>query len=44
MSAHNFDMICISETYLAPSIDINDGNLAIPEYIMYCLYHPSDVK
>ena len=44
MSAHNFSITCLSETYLTSSIDINDGNYAMPEYIMCRINHPSDVK
>ena len=41
---HDFDIICLSETYLTSTTDINDENLKIPGYIMYCVDHPSDVK
>ena len=34
-------LICLYETYIT---DINDENLKIPWYIMYCVDHPSDVK
>ena len=34
MSIHDFD-ICLSDTYLTSTIDINDENLKIPGYIMY---------
>ena len=37
-------MICLSETYLTSTTDINDENLKIPGYIMYHVDHPSDVK
>ena len=43
ISIHDFD-ICLSETYLTPTTDINDENLKIPGYIMYRIDHPSDVK
>ena len=43
ISIHDFD-ICLSETYLTPTTDINDENLKIPGYIMYRTDHPSDVK
>ena len=39
-----FDIICLSETYLKSTTDINDENLKIPVHIMYRLDHPSDVK
>ena len=44
ISIHDFDIICISETYLTSTIDINDENLKIPGYNMYHADHPSDVK
>ena len=37
-------LICLSETYLTSTTDINDENLKIPGYIMYRADHPSDVK
>ena len=43
-STHDFDIICLSETYLTSNTDINDGNLKIPGYIMYRVDHPSVVK
>ena len=44
ISIHDFDVICLSETYLTSTTDISDGNLKIPGYIMYRVDHPSDVK
>ena len=44
ISIHDFDIICISETYLTSTTDIDDKNLKIPGYIMYCADHPSAVK
>ena len=44
ISIRDFDIISLSETYLTSNTDINDGNLKIPGYIMYCVDHPSDVK
>ena len=44
ISIHDFDIICLTETYLTTTTDINDENLKIPGYIMYRVYHPSDVK
>ena len=44
ISIHDFDIICLSETYLTSTTDINDENLKIPGYIMYRADHPSDVK
>ena len=43
-SIHYFDIICLSETYLTFTTDINDKNLKIPGYIMYEVDHPSEVK
>ena len=44
ISIHDFGVICLSETYLTSTTDINDENLKIPGYIMYCIDHLSDVK
>ena len=44
ISTLDFDIICISETYLTSTTDIDDENLKIPGYIMYCADHPYDVK
>ena len=44
ISIHDFDIICLSGTYLTSTTDINDGNLKPPGYIMYRVDHPSDVK
>ena len=44
ISIHDFDIIGLSETYLAPTIDVNDGNLKTPGYITYRVDHASDVK
>ena len=44
ISIHDFDIICLSETYLTSTTDINDEDLKIPGYIMHCVDHPSDVK
>ena len=41
---HNFDIICLSESYLTSTTDINDENLKIPESIVYSVDHPSDVE
>ena len=37
-------IICLSETYLTSTADINDENLKIPGYIMHRVDHLSDVK
>ena len=44
ISIHNFDIICLSETYLKSTIDISNGNLKIPGYTMYRVDHTFDVK
>ena len=46
ISIHDFGIICLSETYLTSTstADINDENLKIPGYSMYCVNHPSNVK
>ena len=40
-AVHNFDIICISESYLNYQIFSNDGKLSIPG-CMYRADHPSD--
>ena len=44
VSTHNFDILCLSETYLDSSISSNDNNLTIPGYDLYRVDHPSNVK
>ena len=44
ISIHDFDIICLAETYLTSTTDINDENLKILGYIMYRVDHLSDVK
>ena len=44
VSTHNFDILCLSETYLDSSISSNDNNLTIPGYDLYRADHPSNVK
>ena len=39
-----FDIICLCETYLASSTDINDNNVGIPGYIIYYINDPSNVN
>ena len=31
---HDFDIICLSETYLMSTTDINDEDFKIPKYVM----------
>ena len=44
ISVHNFDILCLSETYLDSTISSNDRNLIIPGYELYRADHPSNVK
>ena len=41
---HNFDIICLSETFLNSETAPNNPNLEIPGYNMYCTDHPSNCK
>ena len=41
---HNFDIICVSETFLNSETAPNDPNLEIPGYNMYRADHPSNYK
>ena len=41
---HNFDIICVSETFLNSETAPNDPNLEIPGYNMYRADHPSNCK
>ena len=44
ISVHNFDILCLSETYLDSTISSNDSSLIIPGYDLYLADHPSNVK
>ena len=44
VSTHNFDILCLAETYLDSSISSNDNNLTILAYDLYRADHPSKVK
>ena len=44
ISIHDFDIICLPETYLTSNTEINYENLKILGYIMYRVDHPSDIK
>ena len=44
ISTHDFDTICLSETYLTSTTDIIDEYLKISGCIMYRVDHTSDVK
>ena len=41
---HNFDVICVSETFLNSETAANDPNLEIAGYNMYCADHLSNCK
>ena len=41
---HNFDIICLSETYLNSEISTDDKNLEIPGYYLLRPDHPSNNK
>ena len=41
---HNFDIICVSETFFKSETAPNDPNLEIPGYNMYRADHPSNCK
>ena len=43
-SIHNYDFICISETYLDSSISSDDKDIAIEGYNIICADHPSNLK
>ena len=43
-SIHNFDLICISETFLDSSVAIDDSDLNFNGYNLVRSDHPSDVK
>ena len=44
ISVHNFDILCLSETYLDSTISSNDSNLIIPGYDLYRADYPFNVK
>ena len=44
ITVHNFDVICLSETYLDSSALHDDDNLQIPGYNLYRKDHPLNVK
>ena len=44
ISAHKFDIICLSETYLNSETSSDDGNLEIPSYNIIRDDHPSNAK
>ena len=44
MSTHNFDILCLSETFLHSIIDLNDENINIEGYSILRADHPSNNK
>ena len=44
ISLHNFDVVCISETYLASATALDDENLEIAEYNLLMADHASNSK
>ena len=44
ISIQNFDILCLSETYLDSTISSNDSNLIMPGYDLYRADHLSNVK
>ena len=41
---HNYDILCLSKTYLDSNISSKDSNLTIPGYDLYRADHPSNIK
>ena len=41
---HNFDFLCLSETFLDSTIDLNDENMNIHDYSILRADHPSNNK
>ena len=44
LSIHKFDIVCLSETYLDPSVPLHDVNLGIQGYGLVWSDHPSEHK
>ena len=44
IKTHNFDIICLSETFLDSSIDISDTSININGYSLLRADHPSNTK
>ena len=44
ISAHKFDIICLSETYLDSTVSLDDVNLVISGYNLILSDHPSNTK
>ena len=43
-SIHDYEFICISETYLDSSVSLDDKDIAIEGYNIVCADHPSNHK
>ena len=44
INTHNFDILCLSETFLNSTIDLSDGNINIDGYSILTADHPSNNK
>ena len=44
ITTHNFDIICLSETFLDSNIDISDTRINISGYSLLRADHPSNTK
>ena len=44
ISTHKFDILCLSETFLDSTIDLNDENINIDGYSILRADHPSNNK
>ena len=44
ITQHNYDIICLSETFLNSSIETNDSRISIDGYNLIRADHPSDSK
>ena len=44
ITQHNYDIICLSETFLNSSIETNDSRISIDGYNLIRAAHPSDSK
>ena len=44
ISTHNFDILCLSETFVDSTIDLNDENINIDGYSILRADHPSNNK
>ena len=41
---HQYDIICLSETYLNSTISNDDCNISIPGYTLLLVDHPNNIK